>query len=257
MSSIIDLAGRRGLVIGIANERSIAYGCARSFVDAGAQLAVTWLDDKARPYVEPLATALGAGIAMPCDVRVDGQLEALFERVTQEWGRLDFVLHSIAFAPRDDLHGALVDSSAAGFALAMDVSCHSFIRMARLARPLMRDGGSLMTVSYYGADRVVEHYNLMGPVKAALEASVRALAVDLGPAGVHVHALSPGPVSTRAASGIQHFDELIDAVRERTPGRQLVDIEQIGRVAAFLASAGGAPMSGSVTYVDAGFHVTA
>lgn len=252
-----DLAGRRGLVIGIANEHSIAYGCARAFADAGAELAVTWLNDKARPFVEPLAAALGATITLPLDVQIPGQLEAVIERITREWGRLDFVLHSIAFAPHDDLHGPLVDCSAEGFALAMDVSCHSFIRIAHLARPLMSAGGSLLTVSYYGADRVVEHYNLMGPVKAALEASVRALAVDLGPERIHVHALSAGPVATRAASGIEHFDELIDAVRVRTPGHRLVDIAQIGRVAAFLAGDGGAPLSGSVTYTDGGFHVTA
>ena len=162
-------------------------------------------------------------------------------------------------APRDDLHGLLMDSSAAGFAVAMDVSCHSFVRCARLARPLMRaaGGGSLLTLSYHGADRVVEHYNLMGPVKAALEASVRALAVDLAPDGIRAHALSTGPVATRAASGIEHFDELIEAVRARTPSHRLVDLGQIGRVAAFLASEAAAPLSGSVTYADAGFHVIA
>lgn len=259
MKPVIDLSGRRGLVLGIANEHSIAHGCARVFADAGAELAVTWLNEKARPFVEPLMPGLGARVGMPCDVRVEGQLEAVFERLAAEWGRLDFLLHAIAFAPRDDLHGLLMDSSAAGFAVAMDVSCHSFVRCARLARPLMRaaGGGSLLTLSYHGADRVVEHYNLMGPVKAALEASVRALAVDLAPDGIRAHALSTGPVATRAASGIEHFDELIEAVRARTPSHRLVDLGQIGRVAAFLASEAAAPLSGSVTYADAGFHVIA
>lgn len=178
MSAIADLAGKRGLVVGIANAESIAAGCAMAFRDAGAELAVTYLNEKAEPHVRPVAEGLRAGIVVPCDVRIPGQLDAVFERVGRDWGRLDFLLHSIAFAPREDLHTSLVNCSAAGFALAMDVSCHSFIRMARLAAPLMTSGGSLLTVSFYGADRVVENYNLMGPVKAALEASVRYLSAD-------------------------------------------------------------------------------
>ena len=257
MTPIVDLSGKRGLVVGIANDNSIAYGCASSFRAAGADLAVTYLNAKAEPYVRPLAEALDARIIVPCDVRVAGELEAVFERIAAEWGRLDFLLHSIAFAPREDLHTSLVNASAEGFAMAMDVSCHSFIRMAKLALPLMKNGGSLQTVSFYGADRVVEHYNLMGPVKAALESTVRTLAADLGPQGIHVHALSAGPVKTRAASGIDRFDELLDSVRERTPANQLVTVDQVGRVAAFLASEAGAPLTGSVTYADYGFHIVA
>lgn len=257
MTPIVDLAGKRGLVVGIANDSSIAYGCARAFRSAGAELAVTFLNDKAERHVRPLAEALGAAIVVPCDVRIAGQLEAVFERITTEWGRLDFLFHSIAFAPREDLQTGLVNCSAEGFAMAMDVSCHSFIRMARLALPLMTEGGSLQTVSFYGADRVVEHYNLMGPVKAALESTVRTLAADLAPQGIRVHALSAGPVKTRAASGIDRFDELLDGARERTPANQLVTIEQIGRVAAFLASEAGAPLTGSVTFADHGFHIVA
>ncbi|MGE0714434.1 MAG: enoyl-ACP reductase FabI [Alphaproteobacteria bacterium] len=255
MGPIVDLTGRRALVVGIANESSIAYGCARALRAAGADLAVTYLNAKAEAHVRPLAEALGATIILPCDVRVPGELEAAFDGIAGEWGRLDAVLHSIAFAPREDLHGGLIDCSAAGFALAMDISCHSFIRMAKLARPLMRSGGSLQTVSFYGANRVVEHYNLMGPVKAALEATVRTLAADLAPHGIHVHALSPGPIATRAASGIDRFDELLDRTRERTPAHQLVSIERVGRIAAFLASDAGAAMTGSTTYADHGFHV--
>ena len=164
------LEGKKGLVIGIANENSIAYGCARAFRSFGAELALTYLNDKAKPYVEPLAKELEAPIFMPLDVQVEGQLEAVFAEIERRWGRLDFALHSIAFAPRADLHGRVVDCSREGFLLAMDVSCHSFIRMARLAEPLMKDGGALFTMSYFGAEKVVENYNLMGPVKAALEA---------------------------------------------------------------------------------------
>jgi enoyl-[acyl-carrier protein] reductase I len=257
MTPIVDLTGKRGLVVGIANESSIAYGCARAFRAAGAVLAVTYLNAKAEPYVRPLAEALAASIFVPCDVRVAGELEAVFERITSKWGQLDFLFHSIAFAPRDDLHTGLVDCSAEGFAIAMDVSCHSFIRMARLAVPLMTAGGSLQTVSFYGADRVVDHYNLMGPVKAALESTVRTLAADLAPRNIRVHALSTGPVKTRAASGIDRFDELLDRVRERTPAHQLVTVDQIGAVAVFLASDAGAPLTGSVTFADRGFHITA
>lgn len=257
MTPIVDLAGKRGLVVGIANDHSIAAGCARSFRDAGAELAITYLNEKADPYVRPVAEALDAPIIVPCDVREPGQLEAVFEVIARRWGKLDFLLHSIAFAPREDLHASLVDCSAEGFSLAMDVSCHSFIRMARLATPLMSDGGSLMTMSYFGADRVVKNYNLMGPVKAALESSVRYLAAELADRNIRAHVLSTGPVKTRAASGIERFDELIDAVRERTPSHQLVDIEEIGRVAAFLASDAAAPLSGSVIYADNGFHTVA
>jgi enoyl-[acyl-carrier protein] reductase I len=257
MTPLVDLTGKRGLVVGIANESSIAYGCARAFRSAGADLAVTYLNAKAEPYVRPLAETLGASIIAPCDVRIAGELEAVFDRVATEWGRLDFLLHSIAFAPRDDLHASLVNCSAGGFAMAMDVSCHSFIRMARLAVPLMAAGGSLQTVSFYGAERVVQNYNLMGPVKAALESTVRTLAADLAPRHIRVHALSTGPVKTRAACGIDRFDELLDRVRERTPANHLVTVEQIGAVAAFLASEAGAPLTGSVTFADQGFHTIA
>ena len=180
-------AGKKGLVVGIANERSIAFGCAQSFRTAGADLAITYLNAKAEPYVRPLAEALQSPIIVPCDVREPGQLETLFARIEKEWGRLDFLLHSIAFAPKEDLHSRITDSSQAGFALAMDVSCHSFIRMARLAEPLMKDGWCLLTVTFYGSEKVVEEYNLMGPVKAALESSVRYMAAELGPKHIRVH----------------------------------------------------------------------
>ena len=257
MKPIVDLAGKRGLVVGIANEHSIATGCAKAFRQAGAELAVTYLNEKALPYVQPVAKALEASIVVPCDVRISGQLEAVFARIERDWGRLDFVLHSIAFAPREDLHTSVVNCSAEGFALAMDVSCHSFIRMAKLAVPLMKDGGSLLTVSFYGADRVVENYNLMGPVKAALESSVRYLAADLADRRIRANTISAGAIKTRAASGIGRFDELLDKVRERTPAQRLVGIDDVGRVAAFLASEAGSSLTGSVVYADNGLHTVA
>ncbi|HEX9555899.1 MAG TPA: enoyl-ACP reductase FabI, partial [Reyranella sp.] len=204
------LTGRKALVVGIANDQSIAWGCAKAFRTAGAELAVTWLNDKARPHVEPLARELEAPITAPLDVSVPGQLEAVFAEIGQRWGKLDILVHSIAFAPRADLQGGLLNSSAEGFARAMDISCHSFIRMARLAAPLMTDGGTMFAMSYYGANRVVPNYNLMGPVKAALEASCRYLAYELGPRRIRVHAISPGPLKTRAASGLKDFELLLN-----------------------------------------------
>lgn len=251
----ISLHGKKGLIVGIANDQSIAYGCAQAFREAGAELAVTYLNDKARPYTEPLCEALGAELFLPCDVREEGQVEALFTAVAERWGKLDFLLHSIAFAPRDDLHGRVTDCSREGFDMAMNVSCHSFIRMARHAEPLMTDGGALMTMSYYGAEKVVDRYNLMGPVKAALEASVRYLAVELGRKNIRVYAVSPGPLKTRAASGIDRFDELMEQAAARAPNHALVTIDQIGSVAAFLASGGASGMTGNVVYVDNGYNV--
>ena len=252
---VFDLHGKKGLVVGIANEDSIAWGCARAFRAAGAELAVTWLNEKARPYVEPLAEQLQAPIQMPLDVEQDGQMEAVFDALGTRWGRLDFVLHSIAFAPAADLHGRVADSSRAGFARAMDISCHSFARMARLAEPLMQGGGSLRTMSYLGAAEVIDNYGLMGPVKAALESSVRYLATELGPQGIRVNAVSPGPLATRAASGIQHFDQLLADAAERAPLRRLVSIEDVGALCTFMASDASRSMTGSTLYVDAGFHI--
>jgi enoyl-[acyl-carrier protein] reductase I len=252
-----SLRGRRGLVLGIANEHSIAYGCARAFRVAGAELAVTYVNDKAKPFVAPLAEELGCSITAPCDVRIPGQLEALFERIEREWGGLDFVLHSIAYAPKEDLHGRVTDCSAAGFAMAMDVSCHSFIRIARLAEPLMRQGGCLLTVSFYGSERVVEHYNLMGPVKAALESTARYLAAELGPQDIRVHAISPGPMRTRAASGLDRFDELLERAAAQAPQKRLAGIDDVGALAAYLVGDGGKMLTGTVIPVDGGQHVMA
>jgi enoyl-[acyl-carrier protein] reductase I len=251
------LSGRKALVVGIANEHSIAYGCARAFRKLGAELALTYLNAKAKPYVEPLAEQLEAPILAPLDVEQAGQLEAVFERIRQTWGGLDIALHSIAFAPKEDLQGGLLNCSAAGFGLAMDVSCHSFVRMARLAAPLMTEGGTLIAMSYHGANKVIPNYAVMGPVKAALEASVRYLAHELGPQGIRVHAVSPGPIKTRAASGLKDFDLLLNEAAAKAPVGELVDMDDVGMATAFLATPYARRITGSTLYVDAGLNVMA
>lgn len=250
----LDLQGKKGLVVGIANADSLAWAVAREVAAAGAELAVTYLNDKARPFVAPLAEQLRAPLLLACDVRAPGALDAVFEAMRTRWGRLDFVIHAIAYARRDDLHGRLVDSSPDGFAESMFVSCHSLVCMAKLAEPLMTAGGSILTLSYVGAEKVVEHYNVMGPVKAALEATVRYLAHELGPRGIRVNALSPGPVRTRAASGIEHFDELVEEAERRSALRRSVTQEEVGRMALVLVSDLAAGVTGEVVHVDAGYH---
>ncbi|MGF1527645.1 MAG: enoyl-ACP reductase FabI [Candidatus Competibacterales bacterium] len=249
------LEGKKGLVLGIANDQSIAYGCAAAFKFLGAEVAVTYLNDKAKPYVEPLAKELEAPIFMPCNVSHEGELEAVFEAIGEKWGKLDFALHSIAFCPKEDLHGRLVDCSKEGFATAMDVSCHSFLRMAKLAEPLMTDGGALFAMSYYGAEKVVENYNTMGPAKAALECCVRYLAFELGPKHIRVHAISPGPIKTRAASGIDQFEELLNKAAERAPMHRLVTIQEVGIATAALATNNAKLFTGETLYIDGGYHI--
>jgi enoyl-[acyl-carrier protein] reductase I len=249
------LAGKTALVAGIANENSIAFGCARGFRDLGAEVAVTYLNDKAKRFVQPLAEFLEAPLFLPLDVQQEGQMEAVFDAIGERWGKLDILLHSIAFAPREDLHGRVVDCSREGFLTAMDVSCHSFLRMARLAEPLMKDGGTMFTMSYYGAEKVVENYGVMGPVKAALEASVRYLAAELGEKGIRVHAISPGPLQTRAASGIPDFDELLDQAAARAPTRSLVSIDDVGIACAVLAGDAMKLITGGTLYIDGGYHI--
>jgi enoyl-[acyl-carrier protein] reductase I len=249
------LEGKRGLIVGIANENSIAWGCAKAFRALGADLAVTYLNDKAKKYVAPLAQELEAPIFMPLDVNVVGQMEAVFERIAKDWGRLDFVVHSIAFSPKDALQGRVVDVSREGFLTTMDVSCWTFIRMAHLAEPLMKKGGTLFTMTYYGSQIVVKNYNIMGVAKAALEAAVRYLAAELGPKGIRVHAISPGPLATRAASGIPEFDALLDKARAKAPARSLVSIEDVGVATAFLAHDAARLITGETLYVDGGYHI--
>ena len=249
------LEGKQGLVVGIANDQSIAWGCARAFRALGAELAVTYLNEKAKKFVEPLARELEAPMLMPLDVRTPGQLEAVFERIEKEWGRLDFLIHSIAFSPKDTLRGRVVDVPQDGFLTTMDVSCWSFIRMAHLAEPLMTRGGTLFTMTYYGSQMVVENYNIMGVAKAALESAVRYMAAELGPKGIRVHAISPGPLATRAASGIPEFDELLDKAKVKAPARSLVSIDDVGVATAFLAHDAAKLITGETLYVDGGYHI--
>jgi enoyl-[acyl-carrier protein] reductase I len=251
------LKGKKALIAGIANEYSIAYGCAKAFREVGAELAITYLNEKARPHVEPLARELEAPIFVPLNVAEPGELEAVFARIEREWGSLDILVHSIAFAPKEDLQGGLLDCSADGFSKAMDVSCHSFIRMARLAAPLMKDGGSLFAMSYHGAQKVVPNYNVMGPVKAALEASCRYLAYELGPQKIRVHAISPGPLKTRAASGLKDFDLLLNEAVSRAPVGELVDIMDVGFACAYLATPYARRITGETMYVDGGVNIMA
>jgi enoyl-[acyl-carrier protein] reductase I len=249
------LQGKKGLVVGIANERSIAWGCAAAFRAFGAELAITYLNDKAKKYVDPLARELEAKIVMPLDVQVPGQMEAVFDKISKEWGRLDFVMHSIAFSPRDALHGRVVDVPLDGFLTTMQVSCWTFLQMARLAEPLMKKGGTLFTMTYYGSQRVVKNYNVMGLAKAALESAVKYVSAELGPKGIRVHAISPGPLATRAASGIPEFDKLLDKAKAKAPARSLVSIEDVGAATAFLAHDAARLITGDTLYIDGGYHV--
>jgi enoyl-[acyl-carrier protein] reductase I len=251
------LKGSRALVVGIANEHSIAYGCARAFRELGADLAITYLNEKARPYVEPLARDLQASLFLPLDVGVEGELEAVFDAIAKKWGQLDILVHSIAFAPKADLQGGLLNCSAKGFAQAMDVSCHSFVRMAHLAAPLMKNGGTMMAMSYHGATKVVPTYSVMGPVKAALESCCRYLAYELGGQGIRVHAISPGPLKTRAASGLKDFDLLLTEAAQRAPIGELVDIMDVGFTCAYLATPYARRLSGETLYVDGGVNIMA
>lgn len=255
MSLLIDLKDKKGLVVGIANDKSIAYGCAHAFRQAGAELAITYQNEKAHGHVRPCAEHLQASLILPMDVQDDAQMQAVFAAINERWGKLDFLLHSIAYAPKADLQGRVTDCSKEGFAKAMDISCHSFLRMAKLAEPLMKNGGSMLTVSYMGAAEVVEHYGLMGPVKAALESATRYLAAELGIKNIRVNAISPGAISTRAASGIAEFDQLLAASQTKAPMHRLVDIEDAGAMAAFLVSDLAKNITGGVHLIDAGYGV--
>ena len=251
----VALKGRKGLIVGIANDQSIAWGCAKAFRALGADLAVTYLNEKAKKFVEPLARELEAPIFLPLDVMVPGQTEAVFDEIGKQWGKLDFLVHSIAFSPKAALHGRVIDVERDGFLATMDVSCWSFIRMAHLAERLMKNGGVIFTMTYYGSQMVVENYNIMGVAKAALECAVRYIAAEVGPKGIRVHAISPGPLATRAASGIPEFDELMDKAQSKAPARSLVSIDDVGRATAFLALDGAKLITGDTLYIDGGYHI--
>ena len=252
---MFELTGRRALIVGIANEHSIAFGVAECLRRAGADLAITYLNEKALPYVQPCAEKLRTHQLYELDVSRPEEEERLFTALAEDWGHFDILVHSIAFAPRDDLHGRVLDVTAAGFAQAMDISVHSFIRLAHKAEKMMPNGGTCLCMSFYGAEKVVDHYNVMGPVKAALEATTRELAAELGPRNITVNALSPGPIATRAAGGIDHFTDLMSAAAARAPMRRLATIEDVGSAAAFLSSDLARNITGCVLHVDAGYHI--
>jgi len=249
------LEGKKGLIVGIANDHSIAWGCAKAFRALGSDLAVTYINQKTKEYVEPLARELEAPILMPLDVCVPGQMEAVFERIATDWGKLDFVVHSIAFSPKEALQGRVVDVERNGFLTTLEVSCWSFIRMAHLAEPLMKNGGTLFTMTYYGSQMVVKNYNIMGVAKAALEAAVRYLAAELGPKGIRVHAISPGPLQTRAASGLREFDALLDKAKDKAPAHSLVSIDDVGVATAILAHDAAKLITGDTVFIDGGYHI--
>ena len=255
-SSPFSLAGKKGLILGVANSSSIAWGCTEAMHQQGAELVVSCLNEKARRFVEPLATPLGIELTH-CDVEAEGELEATVAQAVAKLGHLDFVIHSIAWAPLADLHGDVIDSSSEGFTRAMNISCHSFARAAKLCAPHMANGGAMLSMTYLGADEAVPHYGLMGPVKAALESLTRYMAMELGPKNIRVHAVSPGPILTRAASGIASFDDLLANAAQKSPLKRLVTLEEISNLCAFLCSDAASGMTGQTIYVDGGCHAMA
>lgn len=250
---LTSLVGKKGLILGLANEHSIAWGCARLAQQQGADLVVSCLNDKAKRFVQPLTEGTGMEL-VTCNVEQPGELAALVDHAAAQWGHLDFVVHSIAWAPLDDLHGRVIDTSADGFARAMEVSCHSFATLAKLCAPHMPQGGSMLAMTYLGAAEAVQNYGLMGPVKAALESLVRYMALELGPQGIRVHAVSPGPIMTRAASGIHGFDGLMTQAVAKSPLGRLVTLDEIAQLCSFLCSDASSGMTGQTIYVDAGCH---
>jgi enoyl-[acyl-carrier protein] reductase I len=251
----VALKGKKGLIVGIANDQSIAWGCAKAFRALGADLAVTYLNEKAKKHVQPLAEMLEAPLFMPLDVTAEGQMERVFEYIKKEWGQLDFLLHSIAFSPKEALHGRVIDVGRDGFLKTMDVSCWSFLRMAHLAEPLMKRGGTMFTMTYYGSQMVVQNYNVMGVAKAALEASVRYLAADLGEKKIRVNAISAGVIKTLAMSGIGDSRLILKWNEYNAPLRRTVTIEEVGESAVYLLSPMARGVTGEVLHVDAGYHV--
>ena len=250
---LFSLAGKKGLILGVANDRSIAWGCTKLFRELGADVVATCLNEKDRKYVQPLTDSVGVDL-LNCDVEEPGQLEAAVAHAVDKFGQIDFLIHSIAWAPLADLHGQVVDSSRDGFARAMSVSCHSFAEVAKLCAPHMPAGGSMLSMTYLGSGEVVPHYGLMGPVKAALESVVRYMSLELGNKNIRVHAVSPGPILTRAASGIAHFDELMATAQAKAPLQRLVTLEEIAQLSAFLCMDAASGMTGQTIYVDAGVH---
>ncbi|MDP6564103.1 MAG: enoyl-ACP reductase FabI [Alphaproteobacteria bacterium] len=249
------MQGRRGLVMGVANDRSIAWGVAKSVADHGAELAFTFQGEALEKRVRPLAASVGSDFVMPCDVTDDASVDAVFAEIEQAWGGLDFLVHAIAYSDKDQLKGRYVDTSPENFAVSLDISCYSFTALCRRAEKLMGDGGSIVTLTYYGAEKVMPHYNVMGVAKAALEASVRYLAADLGPANIRVNAISAGPIKTLAASGIGDFRYILKWNEYNSPMRRNVGIDEVGNSALYLLSELGSAVTGEVHHVDCGYNV--
>ncbi len=250
------LAGKKGVVLGVANKRSIAWGIARAAAREGARVAITYQNERLRESAEKLAEGLPNSLAVECDVGQDAAIERCFDRLRAEFGTLDFVVHAIAFANKEELEGEFVATSRAGFSLALDVSAYSLTAVSQKAAPLMEKGGSILTLSYLGAQRVVPHYNVMGVAKAALEASVRYLAADLGARGIRVNALSAGPIRTLAASGIADFPAMLQVFADKAPLKRNIDLDDVGDAALFYLSELSRAVTGEVTFVDCGFHIT-
>jgi enoyl-[acyl-carrier protein] reductase I len=249
------MAGKRGLIMGVANNRSIAWGIAKACADQGAELAFTYQGDALKKRVEPLAAEVNSGIVVPCDVTDAASIDATFAEIEKTWGKLDFLVHAIAFSDKNELEGRYVETSSANFDKSLNISCYSFTAVAQRAEKLMTDGGSMITLTYYGAEKWMPHYNVMGVAKAALEASVRYMAADLGPKNIRVNAVSAGPIKTLAAAGIGDFRYILKWNEYNAPLRRTVTIEEVGDAGMFLCSNLSRGITGEVMHVDAGYHV--
>lgn len=249
------MRGKRGLIMGVANERSLAWGIARACHQHGAELAFSYQGDALLKRVQPLAASVGSDLVLPCDVTDAASMDALFETLRAQWGKLDFLVHAIAFSAKEELKGRYVDTSPENFALSLNISCYSFTAVTQRAEKLMQDGGSLLTLTYYGAEKVMPHYNIMGVAKAALEASVRYLAADLGSRNIRVNAISAGPVKTLAASAIGDFRYILKWNELNAPLKRNVTIDDVGKSAVFLLSDLGSGVTGEITHVDCGYHL--
>ena len=249
------LAGKRGLIMGLANDKSIAWGIAKACADAGAELAFSYQGDALKKRVDPLAQSVGSNLVIPCDVSDEASMDALFETLKEKWGSLDFVVHAIGFSDKGELRGRYVDTSRNNFTMSMDISVYSFTAIVQRAEKMMNEGGSCLTLTYYGAERVMPHYNVMGVAKAALEASVRYMAEDLGKDGIRVNAISAGPIKTLEASGIGDFRYILKWNEYNSPLRRTVTIEDVGKSALYLLSDLGSGTTGEVLHVDSGYHV--